>query len=313
VSVDREPDQTTPILVTGGHRTGTTWVGKMLAASGEAVYISEPLNILHRPGVLRTPTAHWYTYICADNEDQYLPGLQETLRFRYHTWKEIRSLRSLKDAGRMMRDWSLFTRGRIGKKRPLVKDPFAIFSAPWFAARLGCRVVITVRHPAAFASSLKRLEWRFQFKDLLDQPLLMRDLLEPFREEMEAIQKDDVLAQGSLLWKLIYHVVDDYRRQNPEFILVRHEDLSLDPPGGFRSLYQSLGLNFSPQVEQAVVSASSAENPGEVSTSAVHAYKLDSRSNLHNWKTRLKQDEIERISHLTAAVAASYYPEVDWG
>jgi len=284
----------------------------MLAAGGEAVYISEPLNAWHRPGVLRAPTRHWYTYICAENEEIFLPAFHEMLDFRYHTWDEIRSLRSRKDAGRMARDWSLFARGRLGRKRPLVKDPFAIFSAPWFAARLGCRVVITVRHPAAFASSLKRLEWPFEFKDLLEQPLLMRDLLEPFRKEMETIQVDDMIAQGSLLWKLIYHVVDDYRRQHPEFIIVRHEDLSQEPLQGFRALYQSLGLTFVPQVQQAIMSASSAENPEELSKSAMHAYKLDSRANLHKWKSRLSQDEIKRISHLTASVAARYYPEVDW-
>jgi hypothetical protein len=44
-----------PILVTGAHRTGTTWVGKMLAASPQVAYISEPLNVWHRPGVLRAP------------------------------------------------------------------------------------------------------------------------------------------------------------------------------------------------------------------------------------------------------------------
>jgi LPS sulfotransferase NodH len=42
-----------PILVTGAHRSGTTWVGKILCASGEAAYISEPLNLWHRPGVMR--------------------------------------------------------------------------------------------------------------------------------------------------------------------------------------------------------------------------------------------------------------------
>ena len=243
----------------------------------------------------------------------FLPAFQEMLDFRYHTMDEIRSLRSRKDTGRMVRDWSLFGRGRLGRKRPLVKDPFAIFSAPWFASSLGCRVVITVRHPAAFASSLKRLEWPFEFKDLLEQPLLMRDLLGPFRKEMETVQADDVIAQGSLLWKLIYQVVDDYRRQHPEFIIVRHEDLSQEPLQGFRALYQSLGLTFRPQVQQAILSASSAENPDELSKSTMHAYKLDSRANLYKWKSRLSQEEIERVSRLTASVAAHYYPEVDWG
>ena len=50
-----------PILVTGAHRSGTTWVGKMLAASREVAYISEPLNKWHRPGVMAIPVEYWYT------------------------------------------------------------------------------------------------------------------------------------------------------------------------------------------------------------------------------------------------------------
>ncbi len=223
-----------PILVTGAHRSGTTWVGKMLAASPRLAYISEPLNVLHRQGVLRASVKHWYTYISSANEDTYLPGLRETLAFRYHPLAEFQSLRSRKDAGRMLRDWNIFTRGRLLNRQPLIKDPFAIFSAPWFAERLGCRVVITLRHPAAFASSLKRLKWNFDFSDLLAQPLLMKSLLEPFRAEMEAIQStpQDIIGQASLLWRIIYRVVAQYQHEHPEFILVRHEDLSIDPQAG---------------------------------------------------------------------------------
>ena len=61
---------------------------------------------------------------------------------------------------------------------PLLKDPFAVLSLRWFAEVLHCRIVVTVRHPAAFASGLKRLGWSFDFGDLLRQPLLMRDHLE---------------------------------------------------------------------------------------------------------------------------------------
>ena len=153
-----------PILVTGAHRSGTTWVGKMLTASGQLAYISEPLNVLHRPGVMRTSVENWYTYICEENEAHYLPALHETLELRYHTWAEIKSLRSRRDLLRMGRDLSIFMRGKLRDQRPLLKDPFSVFSAAWFAQRLGCQIVITVRHPAAFASSLKRLGWDFDFQ-----------------------------------------------------------------------------------------------------------------------------------------------------
>ena len=42
---------TKPILVTGSHRSGTTWVGKMLAATGSVGYIHEPFNLKNRPGI----------------------------------------------------------------------------------------------------------------------------------------------------------------------------------------------------------------------------------------------------------------------
>ncbi|HBY06402.1 MAG TPA: sulfotransferase family protein, partial [Chloroflexi bacterium] len=180
----------------------------MIAASPQVGYISEPLNVLHRPGVLRAPTQHWYTYICAENQADYLPAFRETLRFRYHPWLELKSLRSLKDAGRMLRDGGWFLSGQVRRARPLLKDPFAVFSAPWFAQALGCRVVIAVRHPLAFVSSLKRLGWDFDFLDLLAQPLLMRDHLEPYQAEMEALlaTPEDVIGQGSLLWRMVYTV-----------------------------------------------------------------------------------------------------------
>jgi Sulfotransferase domain len=303
-----------PILVTGAHRTGTTWVGKMLAAGGQAAYISEPLNLWHRPGVLRTPVTHWYTYICAANEPAYLPALRETLRFRYHLGREIRSLRSRKDILRMARDWGIFARGRLRAQRPLLKDPFAIFSTPWFHDRLGCQVVITVRHPAAFASSLKRLGWDFDFSHLLDQPLLMRDLLGPYRDQMEAMRlvPEDIIGQASLLWQITYEIAAAFCARYPDFHIVRHEDLSLDPQDGFQKLYQALDLDFTSQAQRVIADSSSAENPGEVSKKAVHAVRLDSRLNLQNWKRRLQAQEIERVRLLTQATAQHFYPDLTW-
>lgn len=301
-----------PILVTGGHRTGTTWVGRMLTASGEVAYISEPLNVLHRPGVMRAPVERWYTYICSENESAYLAELRQILAFRYHWGAELLSLRSRHDAMRMGRDWGTFLRGRVNHLRPLLKDPFAVFSAPWFASQLGCQVVITVRHPAAFVSSLKRLNWNFQLEDLLAQPLLMRDKLEIYRAEMEAMPLEDLIGRASLLWKMVYRVVDEFRHGYPEFQIVCHEDLSLDPVRGFRALYSTLDLNFTPQVQVAIQNSSSAENPKELSASAVHAYHLDSLANLNNWKRRLDPNEIDRIHQITSGVVECFYPDSSW-
>ena len=302
----------TPILVTGTHRSGTTWVGKMLAAAVATAYISEPLNVLHRPGVFRAKVDHWYQYICEENEDEYLPSFNELLEFDYHLWDEIRSLRSRRDFLRMGRDFLIFYNGLMRGQRALLKDPFAVFSTPWFAKRLNCKVVIAVRHPAAFASSLKRLDWPFDFQDLLDQPLLMRDHLEPFRAEMESIEQNDVIGQASLLWRVIYRAVHAVHELNPEFVVIRHEDLARDPIPGYRALYTMLGLEFTPRVEKIILNSSSSENPRELSRKKVHAIKLDSRASVDNWKKRLTAEEIERIRKMTQEVSSLYYSDAEW-
>ena len=306
-----EPDLT-PILVTGAHRSGTTWVGKMLAADACTAYISEPLNVLHRPGVFRARIKYWYQYICEENEREYIPAFDELLEFDYHLWDEIRSLRSQRDLLRMGRDFFIFYNGLMRGLRPLFKDPFAVFSTEWFARRLHCKVVIVVRHPAAFASSLKRLNWLFDFQDLLAQPLLMRDHLEPYRAAMESVRQDDVIEQAALLWNLIYRSVYRTQKRNPDFIVVHQEDLARDPIPGYRALYAALGLDFTSPAEKTILNSSSSENPRELSRKKVHAFKLDSRASVDNWKKRLTAEEIERVHEITEDVSKLYYSDAEW-
>lgn len=303
-----------PILVCGVHRSSTSWVGKMLTANKKYTYVSEPLNILHRRGVMRIPTRHWYTYVNEDNQDRYLSAFYETLNLDYHLWQELRSLRSLKDAARMVRDWTEFKLGRLNGRQVLLKDPFAVFSAKWFSRQLGCKVVIVVRHPAAFVSSLKRLKWPFEFEDLLAQPLLMRDWLEPFREDMEraTAAPEDLVFQACLLWRIIYHVVAQYRQEFPEFQIVRHEDLSLQPLEAFERLYHALGVPFTKKVAQRVYKSTNPGNPTELPLESIYSVNLDSQANLKNWQKRLTPEEIERVRELTRDVAGLYYSEGDW-
>lgn len=301
-----------PILVAGSHRSGTTWVGKMLAADADTAYISEPLNVLHRPGVFRAPVKYWYTYITAENEADYLPAFRELLNFQYHIWLEIKSLRSIKDFLRMGRDFRIFFNGNTHGQRALIKDPFAVFSAPWFAKRLNCKVVITARHPAGFAGSLKRLGWKYDFKNLLNQPLLMRDHLEADRAAMEAMDKSDIISQAALLWKFIYRFVHSTRESFPQFHIVRHEDLARDPIPGFQSLYQSLGLNFTARAQSIIENSSNSENPARLARNKTHSVKLDSRASLDNWKKILSADEISRVRNITEGVWPAFYTDADW-
>jgi Sulfotransferase domain len=307
-------------------RSGTSWVGKMLDASGQVVYINEPLNPRHppggSPGVLRARVEHRFQYISAGNEDAFLEPFRDTIRLRYHVLEELKQNRTAYDLARLAKYSSSFIRGRIRGRRPMLDDPYAVLSAEWFARRLDCQVVVVVRHPAAIASSRKRLGYLIDFEDLLQQPLLLDEWLHPFRKEMEAMRAAgaDVLGQSSLLWRLIHHVVAVVRDRLEDVTVVRHEDLSLQPVEEFARLYDRLGLGFSPAARRAVVhSTTGAEGgPSHAWTVSLRGISrsgfrpLDSRALVKGWRDELQPEEIARVRELAGDVAAHYYSDEDW-
>lgn len=301
-----------PILVTGMARSGTTWIARMLEASEQLGYINEPLNLSAPTGILALPVDHWYPYITEANEAEILPGLGDLLRFKYGFLGELLRARTRTDAVHAAKTWRHFA--RVRNRRPLVKEPHAVFSAKWFAERLGCQVVIAVRHPAAVVSSWKRLGWNFDFRHLLEQPALMREWLAPYKREMEEAlsPKACLVHRVALLWRLIYAVVGEYESRFPDFHIVRHERLSWNPIEEFADLFDALDLEFTPRAAQAIKTSSATANPSESAIEDPHATELNSRESLQNWKQRLTLDEISRIRDITDDVARAHYGEVDW-
>ena len=303
-----------PILITGAHRTGTTWVGKMIALDPDITYVSEPLHLDHSRGVLSQPVENWYDYICDENGAQFKEAYKNTIQFKYRLWMAIRHLRNIKAAGKVIRDSSIFISSRILKRRALLKDPFAVLSVPWFISALDSQVVIMVRHPIPFVSSLKRLGWSFDFNHLLNQPLLMRDHYEPFRSDMVHTKQNeqDIVGQGILLWRMIYTLVHQYQTQGVDIQLIRHEDISQRPLPIFEEIYQQLGISFSQKIEENIIMSTQTSNPNEVAQYDEHAVRLNSLANLRNWKKRLTDLEIDRIVKGTRDVVKDFYELGEW-
>jgi hypothetical protein len=309
-----------PLLVTGMPRTATSWVGKMLEASGRLVYVNEPLNPQHppgrSPGVLRAEVTHAFQYISEENERVWLPAFQDTVRLRFHPLAELRRNHGPYDLLRTVKYTAGFGLGRLRGRRALLDDPYAVFAAPWLHRRIGCRVVVTVRDPVATVSSWRRLGWTPRLAELLAQPALVRDRLARFAPELEAAgtDPDDGVGRASLLWRVIYGTVAAYRQEIPGLEVVRHEDLSADPVPAFAGLYDRLGLPFGPDAERAIVQASSAGSGGGAmrwsltagGLSKTAARRLDSRANLQVWRERLTPEEAARIRERTADIAEAF-------
>lgn len=311
------------VLVTGSHRSGTTWVGKIIASAPRTAYLHEPFKLYPprwRPAYLWTQFDDWFLYVDDFNAHAHEPAIARTLALRYD-WRQYYGYHPGPGvAWRATRNWVAWTAKRLRGFRPVMKDPLALFSAEWLARRFGLDVVVMIRHPAAFASSIKVKRWRFDFNHWLRQERLMAGPLAPFAVEIErcAAAGDclDLIEQAVLQWRAFHHVIHGYRQRNPGWHFVRHEDLSADPVAGFRDLYGHLGFPFTPRAERAVRSSSDSANPPDSSRvgDGGDEYKLDSGTNVWSWRLRLSADEIRRVRDGTAEVAQHFYGDSrDWG
>jgi hypothetical protein len=293
-----------PILVTGSHRSGTTWVGKILNTATRTRLVHEPFNLTMVSEGRNFDPGVWYRYIHDGNADQFQGGVRRTLEtLPYH-----RDLtRGDQPLGQKLRSHLAFAI-RSRRDRVIYKDPLAFFSVPWLHREFGMTPVVMIRHPAAFVSSVKLKNWRFDFANFTRQPDLLAGPLAPWRDEIEAATREvpELNAHAILLWNCVYGTALRYREAYPDWIYRTHEEMSLDHMAEFAKLFRELGLTFGPAQRQALEETSGAHNPVEQTE---QQYRRDSRANIDNWKTRLEPAEIDAILKGTEKVRLKFYAD----
>ena len=286
----------------------------MLAASPDprVAYIWEPFSPLARPGICPAPFERWFEYVTADNAAAFVRPVRDMLEYRYHPAAELRAIRSAKDAVRLGRDWATVNARRRSRPVPLLKDPIALFSSAWIADTFDARVLVLIRHPAAFANSLLAKQLRHPFGDFLAQPEMMRDLLADRADEIARFAETEqpLLDQSILLWNLIHEQIVRFRDERPGWVFRRHEDLSKDAVACFRDLYERFELTWTDQVERVVREHSGEGNPEETEDPASH--RRDSARAITAWKRRLDPGQIARVREGTDPVWRAFYDDGDW-
>lgn len=270
----------------------------MLAlAEGTLLSPQEPFNVGRRAYKLDDLARYWFTYAPALPQDAARAAFRKVLDGK--TGKVF--------SERQVQHWLPFTR----RGRLILKDPIACLSGEWLAQNFELQTIVLVRHPAAFAASLKRMNWEFDFDHFLDQDLLMGEHLEALRAEIEAVPADPV-AQAALLWKCLYSVLSTYVDRNPAWTVKTHEQLSLEPVAEIQELYAKLGLRWTAAVEDGIWARTKAGNPVAAPEGVLHQMTRDSRANVSLWKSALTEKEIDLVYETTRDVAGRFYSEKDW-
>ena len=290
----------------------------MLAAAHGVLYVHEPFSVSDPPGrgVCNVAFERWFTYVTRANEAPYYRAFKDTVALKYNRLAALRGARSRAALARVLAESRAWAACRRRGDRPLIKDPIALFSSEWLAERFDMHVVVVIRHPAAFVSSITRLGWRHPFTHFLEQPLMMRDVLAPFAHEIgDAARQAPVLVdEAALLWRVIHHAIARFRERHPEWTFVRHEDLSRAPLAEFQRLYEALGLAWSTDVARVIEQYSGDANPGDTTAPVGSEETLQRASahNISNWRRRLSAAEVARIRANVADVASAFYSDAEW-
>ncbi|MGM7702960.1 sulfotransferase [Pseudalkalibacillus sp. Hm43] len=302
------------ILVTGSHRSGSTFVGKMLSINHDIGYVSEPFN--YNFGI--KGVENWFPYVdhLTINQDKYKRMVNDLLngKAKYKKNKSNSSniksnIRKLIGSKSSLQYKAHFINPKV--KRLLIKDPIACFMSEWLHREFDMDVIILVRHPAAFISSLKRLNWRFDFNHFTKQEILYEKYLNVFLEYRD-LDNLTILEEGCLLWNSLYGVLLQYLENNPSMICMTHEQISENPIDSFTYLYQLADLDFNKKVERTIKDYTGFSNPSDPTSNKVHVLKRNSAKNTKRWKQNLSAEEISYIKDRTNTLSKNFYKEDDW-
>jgi hypothetical protein len=303
-----------PVLVTGAPRSGTTFVGDVLAHARGVRFVYEPFNA--QIGMTGIPQQFTHVSEGSRYEPVVAPLVEDLLRgrARFHastidgpTSVPRRVVRAVAGSRTQLHYRVDALRGG---RRWLLKDPLAAFSAGWLHRRFGAPTVVTVRHPAAVVHSYLRLGWTFGLEDLAAQP----DLI-------EAYGLGDVVGRGggyepvesaARLWTAVYTVLGAEVDRNDGVLDVRHEDVSRQPDAVFARVFAHVGLPYDAAVQRHVQHVTGSHNPAQPDDGRVHTLRRDSRADLGRWRRELDPAHVATIRQVTAGVASRWYDDDDW-
>jgi hypothetical protein len=295
------------ILIAGTARSGTSWCGRVLARAEGVRYYHEPDNVdadTSRPELAGRRGFGPYPFVDATNEAAFAPlwdAVWSGRLPRMRGWK-LRAGRAALRMPRAVRDpltrryASVASRLPGGPKRTVVKSIYSAFAVEWLVARYQPRVIAVQRNPLNVVSSWRQLG--LHGFDLGERPAVRERVL----DRLGLRPPSPLLSElGRLAWAvgLLTTVLGEAAARHPEWLLLTHEDLCVDPPARFREVFDRLGLPWSAEVARFLAES---DRPGEGFVEVRVAAEQPDR-----WRKRLSDAEVDEVSEVLRA-----FPQRGW-
>lgn len=296
------------VLVVGAPRSGTTWIGKVLAATSGSTYVhepdgtAEPFAFAAKLTLPMTPVLHGEEDL-RDYERLWsgaFAGGRRAGTLRDQLARRLYATITAEEKRRARHDGDLSWRVRLSRAAavPLVADPahrtavvksvHVPLALEWLSQRFDPAVLVVLRHPYNVLAS--RLEMSFSPGSL--------DLRAAAKYAAQAWGVEPVRLDDPALLQMAFHLgtvllaMSDALDRHPTWHSVRHEDLCVEPAAGFRDVATRLGLEWTDEAES-LLQASNRRGSG-YDTNRVAKEQPD------RWRERLRPDQVTMIDEALA-------------
>lgn len=299
------------VMVTGAMRSGTTFVGRILATGWRRAYLHEPFNpSCGLPGLpLR--------YLVHDSDAARSFDLDAAI-------ESVVTLRCRLGPGIYRQDdvWRRFAKRVVGGRGRLnlriarinpalelgvIKDPIGALVAPRMSALHDVSVVVMVRHPVAWYASIAH--HGFDLTGALDALVVQSrsslGLMGP--SEVKLASTGDHVDRAGVVWTVIYRRLQVALGGRPGTVVVRHEDLASAPEATFRRLVSELDLSLPARAWRRLERSTRAGNPIEAPRGRSHGFRRDSRQLVAHRLAAVGADDRRRLFERCGEVASAWY------
>jgi len=252
------------IFLAGTGRSGTTWVSSIINYNNDYRDIFEPF---HPYKVELVEHFRYRQYLRPNNQHQEF--LQPT--------KAILS-------GKIKNKWTDQFNQKVFCQKRMIKDIRANFLLKWLNHNFPeVPIILLFRHPCAVVNSKLHLGWGNHLDELLAQPELVEDFLQPFRQEIIAAKTD--FEKQIFLWCLENYVpLKQFAPQ--EIHLAFYENFCKEPKAEIERLFTFLGKKFDDTVF-AILNKPSA-------TSRQESAIITTGNVVDSWKKYITHEQLER-------------------
>lgn len=302
------------ILVTGIPRCGSTFTGKIMALSPQLSYIQEPFN----PNYGFVGADIHFPFIKNQNPDNVYENLLNDLfsfkakyKKNYTLDNSVKKLAKFIFGPRAQINYRITKFLRRKNLRLLIKDPDAALLSEQMYLEHDCNVLVLVRHPGAVYASFNRLGGALDVSDIIPEYFFNNLNMSNHVELLKKVDKSMPEHVG-LLWVYIYENLNAYFKKYDDWLMVLHEDISINPIPSFKKIFKWAEIEFTKRIERKITALTNANNPVLARKNKMHDLSRNSASLADYWKKTVSPKDISVLKEITEPTSSQFYDATSW-